>query len=286
MSLWTASPYGQKFVFDTVKIAIGQEPLGQDDVPDVLVVNLATNDYVGHTFGPNSPQALDISVHTDRLLSDLFNFLDQRIGLKNTVLAVTADHGVLPIVEEMSETYKLNAARIKANDCKDAAESALDAQIGAADWIQAIDIPNIFINQSAIASFKVDPSQAENIAARAILTVPGIYATATRTQLINGNLPRTPWAQKLANGFHPVLSGDVFVINAPGTYFGSGTGTGHGSAWEYDTHVPILLAGYGIRSGTYHQKVSVSDIAPTLSRLLRIVAPNGNVGNVLGEALK
>ncbi|MBL8061307.1 MAG: alkaline phosphatase family protein [Chthonomonas sp.] len=286
IGLWTTSPQGQKYVFDTAKIAIGQEGLGLDSVPDVLAINLATNDYVGHVYGPNSPQVLDISVHTDRMLSDFFNFLDQRVGLKNTVIAVTADHGVVPIVEEMGDPFKINATRIKANDCKDAAEAALDAQIGPADWIQAMDIPNVFINQATVAAQKVDPATAEGIAARAILGVPGIYATATRTQLLSGAVPRTPWGQRLINGFHPSLSGDVFVLNAPGTYFGAGTGTGHGSAWEYDTHVPILMSGFGIQSGVYSNKVSVSDIAPTLSRILRISAPNGSVGSILPGALK
>lgn len=286
IGLWTTSPQGQKFVFDTLKIAVGQEALGQDEAPDVLAINLATNDYIGHVYGPNSPQALDISVHTDRMLSDFFNFLDQRVGLKNAVIALTADHGVVPIVEEMSVTYKINAARIKANDCRDAAEAALDAQIGAADWIQAMDIPNVFINPLAIATHKADPAHVENIAARAIQSSPGIYAALTRTQLLNGNVPRTPWGTRLINGFHPSLSGEVLVINAPGTYFGSGTGTGHGSIWEYDTHVPIILSGFGVKPGVYHEKVSVSDIAPTLSRLLRISAPNGNVGRILPGSLK
>ena len=283
---WTTSPFGQKFVFDTVKMAIEREGLGSDEVPDVLTVNLATNDYIGHAYGPNSPEVLDITVHTDRLLSDLFNYIDRSIGLKNTTIALTADHGVIPIIEEMANDYKINAARIKTSDLNGAVEVALDAKYGAGDWVQAVDIPNIFLNQATVTAKKLDPEEVEKSAGRAIQGLPGIFAVVTRTQIASGNLPKTPWAQRVANGFNPQMSGDVFVINSPGTYFGTGRGTGHGSVWEYDGYVPIILAGFGIQPGVRHEQVFVNDIAPTLSRLLKIVAPSGNVGRVLPGALR
>jgi arylsulfatase A-like enzyme len=69
-------------------------------------------------------------------------------------------------------------------------------------------------------------------------------------------------------------------------YWLSGTsGTSHGTPYSYDTHVPLLIMGPGIRAGRYDRPVVLNDVAPTLSTLLGIETPSGASGQPLAEIL-
>jgi len=281
------SHYGNEFVFATVERALDAERLGQRDVPDVLVMNLSTNDYVGHRFGPNSPEVQDISIRTDRLLSGLFNTLNRKIGIDNVAIVVTGDHGVLPVPEEMTGVYRLPAGRVTANLARPVQE-ALTASFGEGQWVLGMGLyeQNFYLNRETAAAKKVAMSDVERVAADTLMKQPGIYTAFTRTQILNNQLPQWDWIKRAVNGFHPVLGGDVMAFEAPGFYFGGGTGTGHGSAWDYDSHVPILMRGPGINRGKFSNRVHTADIASTLCQLLGIEYPTGNVGRPLVDALK
>jgi arylsulfatase A-like enzyme len=283
---FTNSSYGNEYVFETVERALDEERLGQRDVPDVLVVNLSTNDYIGHRYGPNSPEVMDISIRTDRLLSNLFNSLQRRIGMDNVAVVVTADHGVLPIVEEARETYRVDAMRVTTNVGR-TVEQALDRTLGDGDWVlgNVLYEQNFYLNRATVAAKGLKIEDVERAAAAVASEVPGVYHAFTRTQVMNNGLPRWAWTELLNNGYHPKLSGDLLVIEAPGNYVYP-LGTGHGSPWAYDSHVPILVRARGIKPGSYTQRVTTADIAPTLSHLLGIEYPTGNVGKVLPALTK
>ena len=303
---FTLTPAANAFVFNTAKRAITAEHLGQHgSTPDLLALNLASNDYVGHAFGPYSPEALDMTVQTDRLLSDFLNFLQTTVpgGLKEIVFVLTADHGVVPIVENLQER-DIASGRVLESDVDAAARKALVAAFGEGEWIGkgangktvgGYMEPYLYLNDAAmdqaVASGKA-PSRAqiEEVAARAITALPGIYACYTRAQITEGRLPQTEIARRVTNGFYPKLSGDVFVVSeamyftdpgTPGPYI-----TTHGSPYAYDTHVPILISGRGVRPGVWPELVSPADIAPTLCALLGIELPSACDGTILKSALR
>ena len=283
----TRSAQGQEFLFDTVERAIDADRLGQHDVPDVLVVNLSSNDYVGHKWGPDSPEVKDLAIVTDRLLSRLFNKLDKSVpgGIDNVAIVVTADHGVLPIPEE-AQSYRIESPRVTTSVAK-AIDAALDAKYGPADWVMGDSIfeQNVYLNRAQIAAKGLLPEEVEQTAADAALASSGIYAALTRTAILGGRVPSYPWIEYAVNGFHPTLGGDLMVFEAPGAYLGGGKGTGHGSVWSYDHHVPILTHWAGQRPQKVARRVYTQDIASTLSTLLGIEYPSGNVGQPLMEAM-
>ena len=303
---FTLTPAANAFVFNTAKRAVTAEHLGQHgNTPDLLALNLATNDYVGHAFGPYSPEALDVTVQTDRLLADFLNFLQTTVpgGLKEVVFVLTADHGVVPIVENLQER-DITAGRILDSSVAAAAQKALVAAFGVGEWIgKGADgktvggyvEPYVYLNDAAmdqaIASGKATShAQIEEAAARAITALPGIYACYTRTQITEGRLPLTEIARRVTQGFYPKVSGDIFVVSeamyftdpgTPGPYI-----TTHGSPYAYDIHVPILISGMGVRPGVWPELVSPADIAPTLCALLGIELPSACDGTILKSALK
>ncbi len=283
---FTTSSFGQEFVFKTVEAAFDGEKLGQHQTSDVLVVNLSTNDYVGHAYGPNSPEVMDITIRTDRLLSGLLNVIDRKVGIDNVNIVLTGDHGVVPIVEESNGVYKTGVQRVLDRNMGAAVEAAFTKQYGEGKYLlTAPDEMYLYLNHAFLAEKKVPLAEAQKFAVKTLQSVPGVFAAFTRTQIMEGELPRQEWLGMVTNGYNAEYGGDVLFVTQPGFYSGGGTGTGHGAPWKYDSHVPIIFRGPGINKGRYTRTVTTADIAPTLSILLGIEVPTGSIGHPLHEAI-
>ena len=282
---FTNTPFGNEYVLDTAREIVRQEKLGQDKIPDILAINLSTNDYVGHAFGPDSAEVLDVTVQTDRQLSRFFQFLAKSVpgGLEGVTVVLTADHGVAPIAGAMQKAG-FPAGAIMVN--KESVQKALEAKFGSGAWTKSVVESNVYLDREALAAKEIDLAQAEAVAAEALRKEPGIYAAFTRSQILDGRLPDTDIGRRIARSFHPKVSGDLVLVSDPFWVPGQLIGTTHGSPYAYDTAVPLLLAGKGIKPGRYTQRTSTLDIAPTLSDLLGILPPSGCEGHVLSQALK
>jgi hypothetical protein len=290
---FTYTPYANEYVLETAEELIRREELGRDAIPDILAINLSTNDYIGHAFGPDSPEVLDVTAQTDRQLSRFFRFLGKTVpgGLQNVTIVLTADHGVAPMVEEMKKGGFATASAYQEKTLTDAVKAALDKALGPGDWLKALSEFNLYLDLDALRQKGIEPAKAEEIAAEALRGQPGVYAAYTRGQILDGRVPDTDIGHRVVLGFHPKVSGDVVIVLDPYTvpnYSGGpvSKGTTHGTTYAYDTSVPILLAGAGIKPGRYTQRVSTLDIAPTLSNLLGVLQPSGCEGRVLSPALK
>ena len=282
-----ASAFGQNAIFDLTEKAIDADRLGTHETPDVLVLNLASNDYVGHAWGPNSPEVMDISVVTDRLLSRLFNHLDRTVpgGIDNVAIVVTADHGVSPIPGEMADVYKIGAERVSGGAITKSIDAALDAKYGEAKWDLDYNGSNVYLDRKVMDAKGLDHAEVEKTAADAAMTVSGVYGAFTRTDILAGRLPDMPYREWVTNGMNPQVGGDLVIVDAPNRIETGSTGTTHGSVWAYDTHVPILTRWGGQKPQKVGRRVYTHDIASTLSILLGIEYPSGNVGKPLYEAL-
>jgi len=281
-----ASAEGQNVIFDLTEKAIDSDKLGQHETPDVLVLNLASNDYVGHGWGPNSPEVMDIWAVTDKLLSRLFNHLDKVVpgGIDNVAIVISADHGVSAIPSEMADVYKIGAGRVSGSAIMKAVESALDAKYGEAKWALDYNGSNLYLDRKVMDSKGLKHDEVEKTAADAAMTVPGVYQAFTRTNILEGRLPDMAYKQWITNGLNPVVGGDLVIVDAPNQIETGATGTTHGSAWAYDTHVPILTHWGGQKAQKVGRRVYTHDIASTLCTLLGIEYPSGNVGQPLWEA--
>jgi predicted AlkP superfamily pyrophosphatase or phosphodiesterase len=303
---FTLTPYANAYVFETAKRAVAAEKLGQrtDGVTDILAINLSTNDYIGHAFGPYSPEAVDCAVQTDRQLSDFLNYLNRTVpgGLKSLVFAVTADHGVTPIPEDAAARNIIGGSgRVPFRAIPDAIQQALTLHFGEAAWIpKSADgtesggfIENFtYLNDAAIARAIAagrakSRAEIEDAAMEAVraLNLPGIYDIYTRSRVLSGALPPSVMSRHFGHGIHPKLSGDLIYLVEP-MHLASSAPTTHGTPYAYDTHVPLLLCGFGITPGTFADPVSPADLAPTLCALLGIEFPSGCDGVILRQVLR
>ena len=271
-----------KFALDAVK----NEHLGEDDVTDLLVVGLSVNDYIGHRFGPYSPEVADTTLRTDRSLAAFFAQLDRLVGLKNVWVALSADHGVAPTPAFIKE-HRLGPGSMKPGAVKEAVDAALASAYGQGNWVESGSAGWIYLNEEALGRRRVNIATAEALVARAAMSVEGVRGAFTRTQLMEGGVPSSPLGRKVSNSFMAARSGNVFVVLEPFTLVGvPETQTTHGSPWDYDAQVPLILWGSSFEPGVYANRCETIDLAPTLAVALGLTQPSGAQGRPLTEALK
>lgn len=279
-----ASPFANEHLAALAKAAIENEALGADDTADLLTVSFSANDLVGHAYGPYSQEVQDITLRTDRILADFFSYLDKKIGLQNVVIALTADHGVAPVPEQVQELGY--GGRLENKTVQDAVQLALSQRFGEDKWVLNFGNGNVYLDEAVIERRKHSIAEVEAAAQTAILKLPGINECLTRTQLREGKVPATWIGKSIANGFHPQHNGNLVVVPEPFYFFGESSLTTHGTPYSYDTHVPVIFYGAGITPGHYPEASSPADIAPTLATLLKVQPPSNSIGRVLSEALK
>jgi predicted AlkP superfamily pyrophosphatase or phosphodiesterase len=302
------TPFSNDLLVAFAEEAITNEKLGNDDDTDVLSVSFSANDYVGHRFGPNSQEAMDMSLRVDRQIGTLLNFVDARIGLQNTVVILTADHGASP-VPELAALQNLPGRRWQKADMLKLVEDGLKAKYGrkdrpATDFISTFSNKqeteegllngNFYLNRAALQRDGINLEECERVVGELAMQMPGAARFFTRTQLENGRISAgDDVARRVLHGFYPQRSGDVVIVFEPYSILfdppddptdplSSAT---HGSPYSYDTHVPLIIMGRGFRPGKYTQAATPADLAPTLSQVLNVQAPSCSVGRVLGEGL-
>src|SRR5208282_974326 len=266
--------------------AVRNERLGQGSETDLLTLSLSVSDYIGHEFGPYSKEVADVTLRTDRYLAAFFDDLDKLVGLDNVWIAFSADHGVAPTPDFIQE-HKLGLGMAQPAAIRGAAEKALTQAFGPGPWIEDEDETYLFLNRDTLKKRNVPESKAEEIAAEAAAWQADVAAAFTRTQFLTGSLPDSPLARKAANSFNSKRSGDVFLVFMPYAVPSStATGTTHGTPWNYDAQVPLILWGSAFKPGFYPNACQPVDLAATLAALLRLTQPSGAQGTPLASSLK
>ncbi len=281
----SATPMGNSFTAEFAKAAILNEQLGSDNNTDFLAVSFSSPDYIGHTFGPNSVESEDGFLRLDKELGSFLNFLDKNIGKEQYTVFLSADHGVAHTPEFMEEN-KLAAGRVFMNDIVRQLNTSLEEKYKIKKIIVSNHNYQLHLNHPAIDSAKVDLKELTNWIVKYMSGQPGIvnvFALADLNTVPLNNTIRT----MLNNGYYPTRSGDIQLILKPNYIDAySNTGTTHGLWNPYDTHIPLLWYGWGIKEGKTNRETYMTDIAPTIAALLKIQMPNGNVGQVITEVLK
>ncbi len=278
-----ATPWGNELIEEFAEAAIAGENLGQHSSPDLLTVSFSSNDYVGHQLGPDHPAVRDISIRTDRLLGKLMDFIDQRVGLGNTLFVLTADHGVSP-VPEVNQKRNMPGGRIPVLKTSKTVNDALVKRWGPGNWLMPGGLNTPYLNYELIQKYKADPEAVERLAADTLRKTANIARVYTRHELERGMVQKDAIGDAISRSFFGPRYGDLYVLQEP-YYLFEDTGTSHGTPYDYDTHVPLIFMGQGIRAGNYSRNVLINDVAPTLAAMLQINTPSGASGQVLPEVM-
>ena len=284
-----ASPAVDELTLDFARAAIEGEGLGSNasGATDLLGISLSGHDYVNHAYGPESRMSHDHLQQIDRQIAAFFSYLDKRIGMDNVLVVLTADHGFANTAE-FSQGRHMDAARIDPKPLMAKLEAALAERFRVAGLVRNSYLPEVYLDYAAIERNKLSRAEVEDAAARFLLAQPGIAEVFTRTQMEAGIASKSRLAALMQRAWNRELSGDLMVVAAPYTSFGSGdSGATHGTPYNYDTNVPLLMmGGRWIRPGAQAQYTEVVDIAPTLAQILHLRPPAAAEGRVLTEALR
>jgi hypothetical protein len=274
------SPFGNDLLLELAEKAITAEGLGADDVPDLLSLSFSSNDAVGHAWGPDSQEVLDVTLRSDRVMKRLLDVLDAKAGRGRYVLVMTADHGVCPLPEVSREQGRAAGRVQPAAAAK--IEAFLTETYGKGKWVEVISGPWVYLNAKAVAGAGVKQGAIEEAVAGWLAKQDGVQAAYTRTALTAGVPKADATSQMVARSFHPGRCGDVYVLLRPYHLPSAalGTGTTHGSPWEYDTHVPLVVYGSGVRAGVRREAVTPLSAAPILARAAGFDPPAGAIAGV------
>jgi hypothetical protein len=281
------TPWGNDLVEEFAEAAIENENLGGHSSTDVLTVSFSANDYVGHRVGPDDPAVRDIAIRTDRVLGKLFDFVQKRVGMDQTLVVLTADHGVAP-VPEVNQARHMPGGRISETRVINRMTEALVKRYGPGEWIlpgAEGSVGMTYLNLDLVSKRNLDPAVVEQLAANAALAEPHIARVYTRHDLESGRVQEDAIGRAMSLGYYGPRSADVFILQEP-YYLFDFTGTTHGTPYGYDSHVPVIFLGSEIKSGIYRGSIAPNDIAPTLASLLEVEPPSGSIGRVLAEMIE
>lgn len=279
-SEWEKTPFANEMLENLAEEVMRNEELGHHPGTDVLTISFSANDHLGHAVGPDAAEVEDMSVSTDRVLGKLLDAaVKQAGGLDNLLVVLTADHGVAP-VPEVNTGRKMPGGRIDKKEYLGSIQEALVKKFGEGKWLLGTQESGFYFDYDLILQKKLKPSAVEDEAAAAALKLPYVARAYTRTQLLRHEAPASQIDEYVARSFYPERGPDVVVIMKP-YYLGGTEGTGHGSPYDYDSHVPLIFYGSQIHAGVYGERVGISDVAPTLAAVLSVETPSGNIGYIL-----
>jgi predicted AlkP superfamily pyrophosphatase or phosphodiesterase len=278
------SPFGNELLLEFATNALTHERMGQRGVTDLMSVSFSSNDSVGHTYGPESPQVRDITIRTDRVIGQLLDRVDKAVGLQHTLIALTADHGVAPLPEDLA-ARSMPGGRMANKELFGAIQKGLEAKYGPGEWLASTAGSSPYLNYALIAEMKLNPEEVRRVAAEAALAVPHVTRVYTRDQLLRGDVGDDRIGRRVVRGFNVQRSGDLEIILEP-FWMRAASGTTHGTPYNYDAHIPLVIMGPPIKAGVYSDPVALNDLAPTLATILNVQTPSGSSGRVLTEAIK
>ena len=279
-----STAFANEYEFEFAKELIVYENVGRGPATDLLSISLSANDILGHQVGPDTPEMQQMALDLDRALADFVNFLGHQIGLADVWIALSADHGVSSLPDQVKR-LRIPAANLDAGKIEAQINSALTAKFSPGHPAQYVkfEYPLAWLDADAFGAAHVRERDAE-IAVGEAMKQAGLRDYYTKSQLAAGEVPNTPLGRKFLNSYSP--EGSWYVMGVPDIYtVGSSKGTDHASPYHNDTHVPLAFYGLPFQPGTYRTSVEPIDLAATLASLLGINAPTHSVGRVLTEAL-
>ncbi len=277
------TPYGNTLTLEMAKSAVIHEQLGRSGFTDMLCVSLSSTDYIGHAFGPNSIETEDTYLRLDQELGAFLNFLDAQVGKGNYLFFLSADHGVAH-VPGFLQANKLPGGTYDDTKAMKAMNDSLKAIFGIDQLIVSDYNYQITLNEQKLDSADIELEDVTNWIIKYLRKQPAIANAFAIDEMME-----TPLNEKqksmFANGYFPTRCGHVQVILKPGYVEGKNTGTTHGIWSPYDSHIPLVWYGWGIKPGVTRRETHMTDAAATIATMLRIQMPSGCVGNTITEVI-
>lgn len=280
------SPFGDEVTLDFALEAMKRHELGRDADTDIFAIGFAVTDGIGHQWGPDSHELMDQILRLDLLLGRLLAQVDASVGLDNTVVVLSADHGSRSLVEIL-QMRGVPARRVTPNEIEHVLVSALAKRFPGVPNLVSHFATDVYLNEDAVRRHNLNWKEVEKTAIDALLSTGVVERVYTHDDLQSTARNADPYLELFKKAFYQPRSPHLSVLLKPGIYVNAAAGgTGHGSVYDDDRHVPIVFMGRNIKAGRYPQASGPEDIAPTLAHLLRLEFPREQDSRILLEMLR
>jgi len=277
------TPFGNTLTLKLAEAAVQGEQLGADAITDLLAVNLASTDYAGHEFGPNAIEVQDVYLRLDRDLAEFFNYLDSKVGKDQYTIFLSADHGGAHSQGFLAE-HKMPTGFYGEGSIKQF-NGWLKDKFGVDQLVSKVTNNQIYMDEKAHTGSKLNMEETKQYLIDMLNKDQSVLFAVDMKKAGAASIPE-PIRARIVNGYNWQRSGDIQLVYHDSwlpSY--SKTGTTHGSWNSYDSHIPLIFMGWGVKPGESHQAYHMTDIAPTLAALLRVQFPSGTIGNPISEAI-
>lgn len=271
------TPFGNSLTFDMAKAAIDGEQLGADDETDLLAVSCSSTDYIGHQVGTHAVETEDTYLRLDKAIADFLSYLDAKVGKGNYLVFLSADHGA------MNNARFLQDRRIPAGNWDDGVAAKKLNEVLAKEYPNTGDLVKtvmnyqVFFNREVIKNQHLDFAKIKQTVVDFLKEDSCVLYACDMEKTMTESIPEEV-KYRIVNGYNRERSGDIQIVLKPNFYTHGMKGTDHG-AWNlYDTHIPLVFMGWGIKHGATTKRTFMTDIAPTIGALIHVQAPNGCVG--------
>jgi predicted AlkP superfamily pyrophosphatase or phosphodiesterase len=282
------TPFADEMVLQVALEAMKAHGLGEDAIPDILAIGFSATDIIGHTYGADSHEAMDQLLRLDRTLERLFEEVDRRVGLKQTWVVLSADHGSMPLVE-VAQKRGLPAKRFRADAVEAAVKQALQKHFpGASGLIANYDVPNFYLSETPLGANGLKKHAVEAVVVKALQETGLFESVYTHADIQNPETQNDPHLPLIRNSFFAPRSPHIIATPKPYVYISDAVGgTGHGTPHDYDRHVPVVFLGAPVKPGSYSAACGPEDIAPTLAEMLGLKGLEKEAGaRVLKEMMR
>jgi predicted AlkP superfamily pyrophosphatase or phosphodiesterase len=261
-----STPFVDGYVVDLAKALIDGEGIGQDATPDFLGVTFSALDAVGHTYGPDAPETLDVLMRLDRALGDLLDFVDERVGRDNVIVTLSSDHGVGEVPEvRLARGQDAGRFGVEQVLCVQRLGRQLTRDFGldGVGWMPALG----YLDREALASRQVDAARLTDALVAGFEACPRIARVLRPSDLALDS--QDPIVRLVARSYDPERSADLAFVLEPET-LASSTTASHGTPHRYDTWVPWLLRLPGVAPRQIDRTTATVDVAPTLAAVFQL----------------
>lgn len=284
VSILKYTPYGNSILIDFAKECIINEKLGKNKMTDFLCMSFSSTDYIGHMYGTEALELEDAYYRLDRDLNNFISFLDKNVGRDNYLIFLTADHAAALNTQYLKDN-KFNVNYFSEDKLKNDLKIYLFNKYNDSTLITEIINEQIFLNHDKISTLKINEDDLKKDIRKFCYRYDEVAEVYLSEDLVKSDIKDFSLYGLVANGFSPAKSGDIVLVLHPGNMDYSNKGTTHGSAYNYDTHVPLIFYGFRNRHIESHQFYRITQIAPTLSFLLNINIPNACFDVPIDEVL-
>lgn len=278
-----ATPHGNTITKDVAIACLKGESLGKDEYTDILAISFSSPDIIAHSYGPRSVEMEDVYLRLDKEIEEFLKVLDTEVGAGNYVLFLTADHGGADVPAHLMDE-QIPAGYLTSDKVLTLVRRYFQKTYNDSSIVLDVNNEQIFLDEAFIARF--EKAYLEQKLADYLITIKGIAEAYPSAVIKNSAYPERDIRQLIQNGYNHKLSGNVAYVLEPAWMDYMNKGTTHGAAYNYDTHVPLIFYGKGIEKGKNSTYTRITQIAPTISELMKINYPNGCTDDCIQTLLK